>query len=172
MSILWCCPSSISLLTTASPTLPGSPKNGFGEAVLVCDMLKPCKFFSWQLQEEVPVDQQGSWSCSAPSHWSCVPSRRCGEVSSGTWFQNSASASKVYVSQPERRRKVTRDKYTPSSVCWKQLILSSDQNCQTMGCLATEHKDKGERWHLVEGQRHRAGDWELVGSGFELCFRL
>ena len=24
---------------------------------------------SWQLPEEVPVDPQGSWSCSTPSHW-------------------------------------------------------------------------------------------------------
>ena len=46
---------------------------------------------SWQLLEVVPVDPQGSWSHSAPSHWSCAPSRRCGEVSSGTWFQKPGS---------------------------------------------------------------------------------
>ena len=40
---------------------------------------------SCQLPEEVPVDPQGSWSCSAPSRWSCAPSRRCGEVTPGTW---------------------------------------------------------------------------------------
>ena len=27
---------------------------------------------SWQLQEEVPVDPQGSWSCSTSSCWSCA----------------------------------------------------------------------------------------------------
>ena len=38
------------------------------------------------------------------SHWSCAPSRRCEEVSSGTWFQTwilfSETASRVHVSQP------------------------------------------------------------------------
>ena len=36
---------------------------------------------SWQLPEEAPVDPQGSWSCSTPSHWCCAPCRRCGEIS-------------------------------------------------------------------------------------------
>ena len=30
--------------TTASPTLHGTPKDGFGEAVVACDMPEPCKF--------------------------------------------------------------------------------------------------------------------------------
>ena len=30
----------------ASPTLQGAMKNGFGEAVLACDMPEPCKFSS------------------------------------------------------------------------------------------------------------------------------
>ena len=34
------------LLTTASPTLKGALKNSFGEAVVACDMPKPCKFLS------------------------------------------------------------------------------------------------------------------------------
>ena len=34
------------LPTTASPTLQGALKDGFGEALLVCDMLKPCKILS------------------------------------------------------------------------------------------------------------------------------
>ena len=42
---------------------------------------------SKQLPEEVPLDPQGSWSCSAPNRWSFAPSRRCGEVSSGTGFR-------------------------------------------------------------------------------------
>ena len=32
------------LSTTASPTLQGVPKNGFGEAVVACGMPEPCKF--------------------------------------------------------------------------------------------------------------------------------
>ena len=34
------------------------------------------------------MDPQGSWFCSAPSRWSCAPSRRNGEVSSCTCFEN------------------------------------------------------------------------------------
>ena len=61
---------------------------------------------SWQLPVEVPVDPQGSWSCSAPSCWSCAPSRRCRRVSSGAWFRRPGSFSQtrvskqVHVSQP------------------------------------------------------------------------
>ena len=32
--------------TTASPTLKGALKDGFGEAVVACDMPEPCKFSS------------------------------------------------------------------------------------------------------------------------------
>ena len=32
------------LPTTASPTLQGALKDGFGEAVVACDMPEPCKF--------------------------------------------------------------------------------------------------------------------------------
>ena len=50
-------------------------------------------FVSCQLPEEVPVDLQGSWSCSAPRRWSSAPSRRYGEVSSAvnTKLQNAVS---------------------------------------------------------------------------------
>ena len=41
MSTLRCCPSIIS--STASPTFQGALKDGFGEAVVACDMLEPCK---------------------------------------------------------------------------------------------------------------------------------
>ena len=34
------------LTTTASPTLQGSLKDGFGEAFVACDMPEPCKFLS------------------------------------------------------------------------------------------------------------------------------
>ena len=53
--------------------------------------------------------------CSAPIRWSCAQRRRCGEVSSGTWFRKlfidhfSESASRVYVSQQYRRMEVPRD---------------------------------------------------------------
>ena len=35
---------AFSLPTTASPTLQGASKDGFGEAVVACDMPEPCKF--------------------------------------------------------------------------------------------------------------------------------
>ena len=35
---------AFSLLTTASPTLQGAQEDGFGEAVVSCDMPEPCKF--------------------------------------------------------------------------------------------------------------------------------
>ena len=35
---------AFSPLTMASPTLQGALKDGFGEAVMVCDMPEPCKF--------------------------------------------------------------------------------------------------------------------------------
>ena len=35
---------AISLQTTASPTLQGAPKGGFGEAVVACDMPELCEF--------------------------------------------------------------------------------------------------------------------------------
>ena len=44
MSSLWCCPSSISFAITTLPTLLAALKDGFGEAVVVCDMSEPCKF--------------------------------------------------------------------------------------------------------------------------------
>ena len=81
------------LPTMASPTLQGALKDvlfwrgchGVWHARTMQD------FVSWQLPEEVPVDQQGSGSCSAPSRWSCTSSRRCGEVSLGTWFRKPGS---------------------------------------------------------------------------------
>ena len=48
------------LPTTVSPTLQGTLKDGFGEAVVACDMPEPCKFpslvncrkrFLWTLKE-------------------------------------------------------------------------------------------------------------------------
>ena len=45
------------LPTAASPTLQGAPKDGFGEAVVACDMPQTMQVsVSQQLPEEVPVD--------------------------------------------------------------------------------------------------------------------
>ena len=44
MSTFLCCRSSISYADYASPTLHGALKDGFGEAVMACDMPEPCKF--------------------------------------------------------------------------------------------------------------------------------
>ena len=94
------------LPTTMLPTLQGALKDGFGEAVTVCDLPEACKFPSLpELPEEVPVDLHGSRSCSVASRWSYAPSRRCGEVSSGTCFRKPGSffpesVSRVHVTQP------------------------------------------------------------------------
>ena len=54
-------PPAFPLPTTASPTLQGALKDGFGEAAVACDMPEPCKFPSHDsLPEEVPVDPQSS----------------------------------------------------------------------------------------------------------------
>ena len=47
MSPLWCYPSSISSADHASPSLQNALKDGFGEAVVACDMPKPecARFF-------------------------------------------------------------------------------------------------------------------------------
>ena len=61
-------------------------------------------FVFLKLPEDVPVGPQGSLSRSAPSLWSCAPSRRCREVSSDTWFESLdpfyESASMLFVLQP------------------------------------------------------------------------
>ena len=83
---------TLPLPTTESPTLQGALKDGFGEAVVACEMSEPCQFPSLDnLPEVVPVDPQVSFSCYAHSRWSCIPSRRCGEVSSGTWLRQPGS---------------------------------------------------------------------------------
>ena len=48
---------------------------------------------SWQSPEEAPVDPHESWSCSSPSLWSRAPSRRYGEISSGTRLRGRRSFS-------------------------------------------------------------------------------
>ena len=82
--------------TTASPTFQSALKDDFGEAVLayvICPSHAGPVFR--RLPDEVPVDPQGSWSCSAHSRWSCAPSRRYGEVSIGTRFRKPGSFFRV-----------------------------------------------------------------------------
>ena len=43
-STVWCVHPAFSLPTTASPTFRGALKDGFGEAVVVCDMPELSKF--------------------------------------------------------------------------------------------------------------------------------
>ena len=74
MSTLWCCPSSIS-----SADHGVALKNGFGEAVVACDMPEACEFPSLDsCQKKVPENPQECRSCSPSSRWSCTPRRRCG----------------------------------------------------------------------------------------------
>ena len=44
MSTLWCCPSSISSADYGVAYAASALKDGFGEAVVVCDMLEPCEY--------------------------------------------------------------------------------------------------------------------------------
>ena len=87
MPTLWRCPSSISAADHGIAHPPRCPEGWFQRG-------SHCMWHawamqisvSWQLPEEILVSPQGRWSCSAPSCWSCNPSR-CVTVSSGTWFQ-------------------------------------------------------------------------------------
>ena len=63
-------------------------KDGFGKTVVSWDMPKSCRCPSLDSCQKLTLDPQGSWPCSAPSRWSCVPSRRYGAVSSDDPIQN------------------------------------------------------------------------------------
>ena len=76
------------LPTTASPTLQGAMKDGFGEAVVACDMPEPCKCSSLG-------------SCQKRFLWTHLDSK--------AWILSSESASRVLVLQPLRKIEVTRD---------------------------------------------------------------
>ena len=92
MSTLCCCPPSISCTDNRVTHPPRCPEGWFWKG---ChgewNVLTMQVSASWQLPEEVPVDPQGSWSCSTPSRCSCAPSKRCKEASSCIWFQNPGS---------------------------------------------------------------------------------
>ena len=79
MSTFWCCPSSISSADHGIAHPARCPEGWFWRGCRGVWHVRIMQVsFSWQLPEAVPVDPQGSWSCSAPSRWSCVPSRRFG----------------------------------------------------------------------------------------------
>ena len=81
MFTLWCCPSSISCAGHGVAHTPRCPEGWFWRRCRGVWHTRTMQVsVSWQLPEEVPVDPQGSWSCFAPSRWSCTPSKRCGEV--------------------------------------------------------------------------------------------
>ena len=71
------------LPTTASPTLQGALKNGFKEAVVACDMPESCKFRLLTVATRGSCGPTRKLILLPPFRWSCAPSRRCGEVSSG-----------------------------------------------------------------------------------------
>ena len=50
------------LLTTALPTFQGALKDGFAEAVMMCDMPKPCKFLSLPFQSDIQKVCQGRFT--------------------------------------------------------------------------------------------------------------
>ena len=94
MSTLGYCPPRISSADHAVTHPPNCPEGWFWRGCCGVWYARTMPVsVSWHLPEEVPVAPQGYWSCSAPSHLSCAPSRRCGEVSSGTWFRKPGSFS-------------------------------------------------------------------------------
>ena len=69
MFTLWCCPARISTADNSVTHPPRCPEGWFWRGC--CGMWHALTMqvsVSRQLPEEVPVDPQGSWSCSAPSH--------------------------------------------------------------------------------------------------------
>ena len=109
-STLWCCPSSISSANHSITHLHRCLEGWFWRGWYgIC---RTCIFLSLGSCQEVPVDLQWRWPCSAPIHWYCAPSRRCREVSSGIWSQRPQSffqsASRVNVFFVSRTLKVPK----------------------------------------------------------------
>ena len=92
---------------TASPTVQGALKYGFGEAVLVCDMPKPCKFPSLDsCQEKFLWTYKEADLAPHPVVGRVLQVGDKRKVSSGAWFRKpgyffSEVAGMVHVSQPE-----------------------------------------------------------------------
>ena len=87
------------LLTTALPTLQDVLQDGFWEAIIACDMHKPCMFLAFGFCQNRFLRAHKEADFAPHPHWSCAPGRGCGEVSIGTCFF-SETASRVHVSQP------------------------------------------------------------------------
>ena len=89
------------LPTTASPTLQGALKDGFGESVVACDMPKLCNLLSLDsCQKRLLWTHKEVDLAPHPSYCSSAPSRRCGDVSSGTWFRKPVSFSSLSKQDP------------------------------------------------------------------------
>ena len=95
------------LPTTASPILQGALKDGFGEAVVACDMPEPCKFQSldsWQkrfLWTHKEVDLASHPVVGLVLQVNDAEKFSPGILVSKGWILFSPeSASRVYVSQP------------------------------------------------------------------------
>ena len=116
--------------TPASPILQGALKDGFWRGCRGVWHARTMQVsVSWQLPEEVPVDPQGSWSCSAPSRWSCAPSRTCGEVSSCTWFRKPGAPPPFFFSRLSKQRWKWQD------TCRPWTCLQSCWCCTARSCL-------------------------------------
>ena len=70
---------AFSLTATASPILLRALMNGFGEAVVACDMPELCKFRLFTVARRGSCGPTRKLSCSAHCHWYCALSRRYGE---------------------------------------------------------------------------------------------
>ena len=105
MFILWYCSSSISSAYHGSPTLQSALKDGFGEAVVACDMPCPCEFpsldscqkrFLWTHKE---VDLALHPVIGVVLHVGDAEKLLMHLVLKA-WILSSESASRVHVSQP------------------------------------------------------------------------
>ena len=152
MSTLWCCPFSTS---SADHGITHPPRGPDGWIQRGCHGMWHARTMqvsiSWQLPEEVPVDPQGSKSCSPPSHCSFAK-RRCGQVSSLTcvehldlfFFFFPKWASVVHVLQPQWRLEVTRDLYNLNWLA-KLMVLLCQILCYCCHCWGNPDVAKARR---------------------------
>ena len=91
-STLWYSPSSISSADQGIANPPRCPKECFWSCCDTWHVRTVQVSVSWQLPEGVPVDPQGSWSCSAPSHWSWLNERVLGF---SAWKKKASSVMEV-----------------------------------------------------------------------------
>ena len=89
---------------TASPTLQGALKDGFGEAVVVCDMPNPCKLLSLDscqqrflsTKKEVDLAQHPVIGLALQEE---TQRSFLGRLVLKAWILSSESASRLHVSQ-------------------------------------------------------------------------